>query len=111
MKGIYQGLPHPVIKKGDNYMSVPDGYVFTFVNVFGRAVVIPVPKISVVSGGDTASCDCSGNGGCTLQTGTILGNGATWCQDGCSATCTLTVSNNIGNGAVNIVYAAKVYKY
>lgn len=61
--------------------------------------------------GCTASCSCSGNGGCTLQTASAGLGGATWCQDNCSATCTLTATKNIGNGAVDVIYAAKVYRY
>lgn len=112
MKSVYQGLPRPKIKKGENYISVPEGYAFAFVNIFGRAVVLPVPKMATAGGGaDTASCSCSGNGGCTLQTSSAGLGGATWCQDNCSATCTLTATKNIGNGAVNVIYAATVYRY
>ena len=111
MKSIYQGLPRPKLKKGDNYIAVPEGYAFAFVNIFGRGVILPVPKMATASIADTASCSCSGTGDCTLKTGTLFGTGATWCQDNCSATCTLTASKNIGNGAVDVIYAAKVYRY
>jgi hypothetical protein len=94
LDNIYNGEPLPELINNDGVYSLPEGYVFAIVNMYGRGSIVPVPSASLSSNsaaGLNGSCACT-EGTCEFKKGAILGAGAIWCEGACTGTCTLTVS-------------------
>jgi len=102
INSIYGGGTPPSVPVVDGVMTAPAGYTLAFVNILGRAVIIPVPNAdfdeAVDAGGATASCSCN-SGTCTLQSGPPV-----QCSSDCGGTCTLCSS-----AGGSITYSANCY--
>jgi hypothetical protein len=96
LNGIYQGQPIPsAIASSVSSFTAPDGYVFAFVNICGRATALIVPNTAVAAenmAGIDGDCNCKkGSGGCNKDSG----NGRISCKaNGCQS-CSLTIKNSI----------------
>jgi len=103
---VYGGLPIPVLIKGNNFITAPDGYSLAAVNICGRAVIVPVPSLSLKlsnAASSSATCSCT-KGTCTLKDDTLFGYGAIWCEaTDCTGTCTLKTGIFISNGGFDSV--------
>ncbi len=124
VKLTYQGLPFPELIEGEDFIAAPRGYSLAFVNIFGRAVIIPVPTISIpksveiglnnlsVASGITASCKCSNSSGsCKLVKHNFGLQKIYYCESDECENCDLIISTSIANGAIITNYAAKSYKF
>lgn len=93
INSIYHGQPVPELTEGPNFVYAPEGYTLVFVDIAGRAVILPVPDSAVTAAaaaGGKASCSCS-NGSCTLESTTIpLVGSVKYCEGNCSGTCCLS---------------------
>ena len=123
VKLTYQGLPFPELTEGEDFIAAPRGYSLAFVNVFGRAVIIPVPTISIprsaemglnnlsVASGTTGACKCtSPSGKCKLKKHN-LGQKVYYCETDDCESCDLIIFTSIANGATIINYAAESFKF
>lgn len=105
-----QSIPEMYI---ENNVLYPSGESkLAFVNIAGRAVILPVPsdiieneKYQIMGAGDEASCSCT-DGNCEVESKSGLGGEITWCEGNCSGTCTL---NTYHNGVTS--YQAITYHY
>jgi len=107
INSVYGGSSPPSTSVVDGVITAPDGYALAFVNILGRAVMIPVPTTdfdeAIDAGGSSISCSCS-EGSCTLyQDPPPLG---TFCDGVCTGTCSMC-SSDLGV----VTYTATGYLY
>lgn len=107
-------VPEPYMENNILYPS--NDSKLAFVNIAGRAVILPVPPGELnndyyqVAGGDSAECNCD-DGTCILKSKSKIGVEVTWCEaSDCSGTCSL--SANIAKGdAKYAIYQAISYRF
>ncbi len=96
MKSIYvlDPIPTPIALK-DSFKA-PDGFLFVYVNICGRAVALILPESAVAgknaSSGDDTSCSCGKGSGCskaTKKAGVVYCVGAKTCSK-----CSLTIADD-----------------
>ena len=104
---------YPEIVEHDGYLEIRDeGYVFSAVNLCGRAVVIPVPKMMLRENevsGDKYNCSCTA-GSCTYKKTKVVVH---YCEDNCNGTCSLTISSSLQelNNLQQAEFSAISFKY
>lgn len=106
---LYNGVDYPKVTEKNGVLKVPEGYLFAFVNICGRAAVIPVPESARISNGafgSSASCSCT-DGNCTAKSKSIPFIGSvTYCEGSCQGTCTLSTSKD-----KKLTYQAEFFKF
>lgn len=112
IENMFQGISFPeIIDKGD-YYELPDGFLFSIVNICDHATVIPIPvdkMIDNMASGTSASCSCT-KGSCTLKKHSVLIGSATYCEGTCTGTCTLSTSI-IQNNLEFFTYSAVLFNF
>lgn len=88
-------------------LIAPDGFLIVGISIFGRGMVVVLPKeyANLVAGGGSskASCSCT-EGSCKIKETSAGLQKVTSCQGDCSGTCTLTLgSDPTGNNYFQIV--------
>lgn len=116
LQNTYGSDPVPQATLNNNEATLPAGYKFAWVNIHGRAGILPVPtaefQINGATGGTSVTCSCS-DGVCSLNGQEVAGGLWTlwYCQGTCTGTCSMSTGILDANGNPIVTKASTHYNY
>tara|TARA_R110002072_G_scaffold202675_1_gene360666 strand:+ start:1450 stop:1860 length:411 start_codon:yes stop_codon:yes gene_type:complete len=93
----------PVVTSENQSMARLEGddYTFAFIEVYGRAAIIPIPVSAarlaqLPPDKKEVSCNCRGDGECKLEKNAMFGYGVYYCKANPCSSCSLSSGGRIG---------------